>query len=293
MNGFVTKLYDVDSIAIPAEYLKTQIDTRHIEDEIKALSLRCAQETKAEQAAEGDLVRCRADQESYPDSRTILLFTGVQLPGAEEAAKVAVGKHPGDAFTVSLAGKTVRLTVEEVIHRVPVPVDDAAVAALGMEGITTVEAYRAYLTDKAEKEQKQEQGKQILRHFMDEMVNGSQYSYDESELAAYVTNYVTKMKEELLKQNPAAAEMGDERIAQSIVYQCKQQWCAEAICKAQGMMPTPEEIEQGADQMAEMFQLVGEPVPGREELLEISRSELCMTPMFEYLNQLIQQKVGG
>lgn len=289
MNGFVTKLYDVDSIAIPAEYLKTQIDTQHIEDEIKALSLRCARETKADQAVEGDLVRCKADQDSYPDSRTILLFTGVQLPGAEEAAKAAVGKHPGDAFTASLAGKTVKLTVEEVIRRVPVPVDDAAVASLGMEGITTVEAYRAYLTDKAEKEQQQEQGKQILRHFMDEMVNGSQYSYDEGELAAHVA----KMKEETLKQNPAAADMGEERITQSIVYQCKQQWCAEAICKAQGMMPTPEEIEQGADQMAEMFQLVGEPVPGREELLELSRSELCMTPMFEYLNQLIQQKVGG
>ena len=289
MNGIVTKLYDVDSIAIPAEYLKTQIDTQYIEDEIKALSLRCAQETKAEQVAEGDLVRCKADQDSYPDSRTILLFTGVQLPGAEEAAKAAVGKHPGDVFTANIAGKTVHLTVEEVIRRVPVSVDDAAVASLGMEGITTVEAYRAYLTDKAEKEQKQEQSKQILRHFMDEMVNGSQYSYDESELAAYVI----KMKEETLKQNPAAAEMGDERITQSIVYQCKQQWCAEAICKAQGMMPTPEEIEQGADQMAEMFQLVGEPVPGREELLEMSRSELCMTPMFEYLNQLIQQKVGG
>ncbi len=289
MNGFVTKLYDVDGIAIPAEYLKTQIDAQHIEDEIKALSLRCARETKVEQAAEGDLVRCRADKNSYPDNRIILLFTGVQLPGAEEAAKAAVGKHPGDVFTASLAGKTVQLTVEEVIRRVPVPVDDAAVAALGMEGVATVEAYRAYLTEKAEKEQKQEQGKQILRHFMDEMVNGSQYSYDENEMTAYVA----KMKEETLKQNPAAAEMGDERIAQSIVYQCKQQWCAEAICKAQGMAPTQEEIEQGADQMAEMFQLVGEPVPGREELLEMAKSELCMTPMFEYLNQLIQQKVGG
>ncbi len=289
MNGFVTKLYDVDSIAIPAEYLKTQIDAQHIEDEIKALSLRCARETKVEQAAEGDLVRCRADKNSYPDNRTILLFTGAQLPEAEEAAKAAVGKHPGDVFTASLAGKTVQLTVEEVIRRVPVPVDDAAVAALGMEGVATVEAYRAYLTEKVEKEQKQEQGKQILRHFMDEMVNGSQYSYDENEMTAYVA----KMKEETLKQNPAAAEMGDERIAQSIVYQCKQQWCAEAICKAQGMAPTQEEIEQGADQMAEMFQLVGEPVPGREELLEMAKSELCMTPMFEYLNQLIQQKVGG
>ncbi len=289
MNGFVTKLYDVDSMTVPAESLKTQIDTQHIEDEINALSLRCARETKAEQALEGDLVRCKADEASYPDNRTILLFTGAQLPGAEEAAKAAIGKHPGDVFTVSLAGKTVALTVAEVIRRVPVPVDDAAVVALGMEGITTVDAYRAYLTDKAEKEQKQEQNKQLLRQFMDAMVNGSQYSYDEGEMAAYVA----KMKEETLKQNPAAAEMGDERIAQSIEYQCKQQWIAEAICKAQGMAPTDEEIQQGADQMAEMFQLVGEPVPGRDELLEMARSELCMTPMFEYLNQLIQQKVGG
>ena len=287
MNGFVTKLYDVDSITIPAECLKTQIDTQAIEDEIKALSLRCARETKAVEAAEGDLVCCKADQASYPDNRTILLFTGLQLPGAEEAAKAAVGKHPGDVFTAKLAGKTVQLTVEEIIRRVPVPVNDATVASLGMEGITTVDAYRAYLTDKAEKEQKQEQNKLIMRHYMDEMVNGSQYSYDESEMAAYVE----KMKAEALERDPATAEMGDEKITESIVYQCKQQWLAEAICKEQGKMPAKEQIEQYADQMAEMFQMVGEAVPDREELLEMAKNELCIEPMFEYLNQLIQQKV--
>jgi FKBP-type peptidyl-prolyl cis-trans isomerase (trigger factor) len=287
MNGFVTKLYDVDSITIPAEYLKTQVDAQAIEDEIKALSLRCAQETKADQVAEGDLVRCKADQASYPDHRTILLFTGVQLPGAEEVSKAAVGKHPGDVFTASLAGKTAQLTVEEIIRRVPVPVNDATVASLGMEGVTTVEAYRAYLTEKAEKEQKQEQNKQIMRHYMDAMVNGSQYSYDESEMTAYVA----KMKAEALERDPATAEMGDERITESIVYQCKQQWLAEAICKEQGTTPAQEEIEQYADQMAEMFQMVGEAVPGHEELLEMAKNELCIEPMFEYLNQLIQKKV--
>ncbi len=287
MNGFVTKLYDIDSMTIPAENLKIQIDAQHIEDEIKALSLRCAKETKVEQATEGDLVCCKADAESYPDHRTILLFTSLPLPGAEEAAKAAVGKHLGDVFTASLAGKSVQLTVADVIRRVPVAVDDAAVASLSIDGVTTVDAYRTYLTDKAQKEQEQERNKQILRLFMDEMVSGSQYSYDEAEMAAYVE----KMKAQALEMDPAAAEMGDERITDSIVYQCKQQWLAEAICKEKGMAPSQEEIEQYADQMAEMFQMVGEAVPSRDELLEMAKSELCLTPMFEYLNQLIQQKV--
>ena len=44
MKGYVTKLCDIDSIGIPDEMLEVHIDKERIENQIAALSLRCANE---------------------------------------------------------------------------------------------------------------------------------------------------------------------------------------------------------------------------------------------------------
>ena len=82
-------------------------------------------------------------------------------------------------------------------------------------------------------------------------------------------------------------------MVESIVYQCKQMWVAEAFCRQQGIEVGQTEIEQMADQFAEMMQLMGEAVPERGELLKMARGELCLTPLFEHINSLIEQKFGG
>lgn len=285
MNGFVSRLCELDSVSVPAEMLEVKIDAQHIESEIEALSLRCAKESTVELAETGDLVRCRADKESYPDGRTILIFTGTELPAAKEAAAAALGKRAGDVFSAELAGKTVQLCVETVIRRTPVEVNDALIASLDIEGVDSVEAYRSYLNAKAEGEQKLERGKMIMRYLMDALINGSEYSYDEDEMQAYV--------EKTKAERPQPEGVTEEMVVESIVYQCKQMWVAEAFCRRQGIEVGQTEIEQMADQFAEMMQLMGEAVPERGELLEMARGELCLTPLFEHINSLIEQKFGG
>ena len=85
MKGFVTKLCDIDSIEIPKEMLEIRVDEQQLEEKLSALSLRYAKEEPTETAQAGDTVFCQADRESYPDGRTILLYTSVPLPGAEDA----------------------------------------------------------------------------------------------------------------------------------------------------------------------------------------------------------------
>ncbi len=285
MNGFVSRLCDLDGVSVPDEMLEVRIDAQHIESEIEALSLRCAKESTVELAETGDLVRCRADKESYPDGRTILIFTGTELPAAKEAAAAALGKRAGDVFSAELAGKTVQLCVEAVIRRTPVEVNDALIASLDIEGVDSVEAYRSYLNAKAEGEQKLERGKMIMRYLMDALINGSEYSYDEDEMQAYI--------EKTKAERPQPEGVTEEMVVESIVYQCKQMWVAEAFCRRQGIEVGQTEIEQMADQFAEMMQLMGETVPERGELLEMARGELCLTPLFEHINSLIEQKFGG
>ena len=119
MKGSVSKLCDVDRIAIPEELLEVKIDEACVEDGLKALSLRYAAETAADTVEAGDIVHCRADKAAYPDGRTVLLFTGTEIPGAEAAAANAIGKRVGDVFAAQLLEKNAELCVEKIVRRIP------------------------------------------------------------------------------------------------------------------------------------------------------------------------------
>ena len=59
------------------------MDEQCVEEEIQKLSLRFAKETMADLVERGDIVYCQADKESYPDGRTIIAYTGLDIPGTD------------------------------------------------------------------------------------------------------------------------------------------------------------------------------------------------------------------
>ena len=289
MKGYVTKLCDVDSIEIPAEMLAVHIDAERIEKETAALSLRYASEDDVELAARGDIVRCKADEISYPDNRAIIIFTGASLPAADAASKAAVGKKLGESFKTELAGKPATLTVEKITRRSPVEVTDALITSIGIEGVATVDGYRAYLTAKATEDANLENSKAIMRYLMDEMINGSEFEYDEAEMTAAIE----QAKAELAAMPMEGYAPTDEELAMSVSYQYKQGWVAEAFCKAKGIEPDEAAIKQQAEQIGQMMELMGETVPDEAELLDMARAEECLTPLFEHINDIITQRIGG
>lgn len=113
MKASVIRLCDMDKIAIPPELLKVELDEQKVTDAVARLSLRYAAEIEAETAEMGDIVHCRPDATGYPDGRDILLYTDMALPGAEKAAKAAIGKRVGEGFDAVVADKTVQLTVSK------------------------------------------------------------------------------------------------------------------------------------------------------------------------------------
>ncbi len=290
MKGFVTKLCDIDSIEIPEEMLDIRVDEGQVEAELSALSLRYAKEELAETAACGDTVFCRADKESYPDGRTILIYTAVPLPGAEDAAKQLLGKRAGDTVTVQLAGKTAALTVEKVLRRIPVEVSDELIAQLGLEGVATVADYRNYLRKKAMDDQKMEKSKAAIRYILDQMDAGSTFEYDQQELDAYVQK---NMEQYLKDMQEMGMEESPEEIKASILAQEKQNWMAEAFCKAHNIAVDLADAENQADQMMEMMQLTGEPVPEREELVEMGLQNAYFEGILHYMEGILEKKMGG
>lgn len=290
MKGIVTKLCDIDSIEIPQEMLEIRVDEQQVEKDIQALSLRYASEERAATAEMGDTVFCGADKDSYPDGRTILLYTEVPMPDAAGAAKQALGKQKGDTFTAHLAGKNVTLTVEKIVRRIPVEVNDALIAGLGMDGVSTVEDYRNYLRNKAMDDQKMEQSKAIIRYFLEQMEQGSSFEYDPQELDAYVQK---NMEQYLQDMQELGMEESPEEIKESVLMQEKQNWMAQAFCESHNIPVDTADAEAQADQMLEMMQLTGETAPDRDEMVEMILQGAYIDGVIQYINAIIEKKMGG
>lgn len=288
MNGSVSKLCDIDSIVIPEEMLNVSVDEARIEEEIKALSLRYAEERQVDKVQKGDIVYCEADKESFPDGRTIILYTDIDVPRAENASKASLGMNSGESFETELVGKKVQLTVNKIVRRTPAEVTDELVAGMGVEGVSTIDEYRAYITKRAEDDQKMENSKMLIGYYIDQMVNGSTYDYDETEMEDYVKSVLEAHQDEFI--DPMDSGLSEDDIKESVIAQKKQSWMTKAFCESQGITIDEEELNEQIAQTREMMELVGEAVPDSEELAEMVEDDMYFTNFLEYVNNIVENK---
>lgn len=285
MNGTVTKLYDIDSILIPEELLDLRVEDSEIEEKVNMLSLRYADENETDVVAEGDIVYCKADKSSYPDGRSIILFTNTQLPGAEDASKKAIGKNVNDSFEAVLSEKKVTLTVEKIIRRSPAEVNDNLVGRIGIDGVTTLDEYRSYLREQMLSDIRMERHKAIFYHFLCELEKNSEYSYDEKEVQEYIKN--------LIAQYPPVDDMSSEEVEANVFSQLKETWISEAFCKEHNIEIDMKEIEEAVDQMMGMQALLGDELPEKEELVEMYIQNARFGALYEYVDKISTEKLGG
>lgn len=290
MNATVCKLMDIDSIEIPEQMLKISIDEKDLDSAVGRLSVRYANESLVETAKKGDIVFCRADSESYPDGRTIILFTGALLPESEKAAADALGKKVSESFETTLAGKSVTLTVEKIIRKTPREVNDDLIASIGIEEVKTVADYRNYIKQKMLDDIESQREKEISMFIMDEFINGSEFSFDEAQM----DEYVKKSMEEYAEYAQEDEEpMSEEEFRKAVVFQQKQFWAAEEFCRSRAIKIDMSLVEEEVGQMIEMSQLMGEDVPDREQLLEETIQNEQINELFVYIDQIIKKKVGS
>ena len=290
MKGIVTKLCSLDDIRIPEEMLTVTVDPAEVEDALRRLSLRYAEQTKTQTVEQGDLVTCRADATSYPDGRNILLYTGLDSPGAAEAVQAVLGQPVGASFNVELAGKPVQLTIEQNVHLIPAVVTDALVASMGLENVQTVAAYRQHVQEKLRADQITEKSKMAVGWLVTQMMEGSTFAYDEAELDAYFSEHMTEIRAEYQSYGMEASE---DDIRRDMTEQIKQSWLAQAFCQSRGIEIDQASIEEETDQMLEMMSLMGEKVPDRETALEETLRNAYSMELFTGLEKLVKEKMGG
>mgnify|MGYP004609326677 CR=1 FL=1 len=286
MNGCVDKLFDIDSIKLPEEITKIEIDNRRIDDDVARLALRYADENEADSVSDGDIVFCKADDESFPDKRTIIIYTGVVLPDAETAAKAVIGKGKGETVKTEIAGKAVSLNIEKIVRRTPTKIDDELICKIGIDGVTTVDGYKSYLKDKMIEDAKMEQNKAAIRYIMDKMVQNSTYSYDEAEMEKHIKSCADDYAREC---EATGEEFNPDTLREAIIFQEKQSWMAEAFCKSRNIELDMNDIEQQANQMIEMYELLGEKAPSKEDALKMAKIDAALNGFFDYISNIISQ----
>ena len=289
MKGSVKKLCDIESIVIPEEMLEVRVNGDLIEEEVGNLAFRYANETEVGTVAKGDIVYCEADKGSFPDGRTIILYTGAALPGAESAEEAAAGRSVGDGFETVLADKAAVLKIVKIIRRTPAEINDALVASIGIDGVSSVDGYREYMREKNLADLRMEKGKELSRYIVERMEEGSSFEYSEKDFDDYC--------EKSLAQMPAEPgfemQIGPEELRSSLLSQLKLGWMSEALCEKKGIKIDDAAIEAEADQMAEMMGLMGENAPDRAELIEASRQNALITEFFMEIDKIIDNKLGG
>lgn len=290
MKASAIRLCDMDKIAIPPELLKVELDEQKVTDAVARLSLRYAAETEAETAEMGDIIHCKPDANAYPDGRDILLYTDVALPGAEQAAQAAIGKRAGDEFEAVIADKAVHLTVSKIIRRVPAEVNDALIASMGLDGVSTVAEYTAYTREKMLRDLRMERSKEITGIIVDTMDKESEFDCDPA-----VLDEIIASQEEMYAADYAAAgiEVTPEELRKSILGQTRQAWLAEAFCIERGIEIDRASAEQYADQMIEMMTLMGEEVPERSVMLEMALENEYFRGFYDYIDGLIARRMGA
>lgn len=286
MEGRVTYLYPMDGIVLPEELRRVCVDAEQAEDALRQLSMRYAQWTDAQRVQLGDAVSCRGE---YPDGRAVLLYPGAGIPGAEKAEVAVSGKVPGDCFTVELAGKAVTLTVEKILRPAPARVDDDLIVGLGIDGVATVEAYRSYILRKMRQDAQMEQSKMAVGFVLEQLEQNSTFVYDPAELDRYMDDHRDQLTEEYRQ---AGLEPTEEELREGILGQQRLVLLARAVCRERNIEIDRAAAEEEAEQMAQMMEMMGEPVD-KEALLRDTWDNACISELFGCVEAYIAERMEG
>jgi len=180
MASTVTKIYDYTSMAIPPELRSWRVTEAEVEESLALLAKDHAALQNVEQAQDGDSLRC-----VLPDGRTVLLYPGRGLPGAEDAEKAAIGKRAGEAFPTRVGQTDVTLEVKEILRLVDHPVDDALVHLENIPGVDSLAAYRDWYIRENNPKKREKAAATLAREFFEKMREESEFSIDEDEKAEW------------------------------------------------------------------------------------------------------------
>lgn len=263
MKTHVTHLWDVKLIPMPEDVPEWRVSDAETDALISALAAQHAAQLDVPAACVGDTVFCAAGQNLA--DRTVMIYPGRNMPGAEAAEEALVGAKVGETVKTELCGSPATLTVQRVVRLQPATIDDALITGEGIDGVATVDAYRRYIREKTEQENRSFSARSLSAAFRQQLIERSEYAVDEEEREAWLETSARELFDMYLQEgiDPHIPEDGtefltDEQAIEQFKEKLRPQYLARAMnrafCLSHGITMGPKEAEiySGSDLSPDM-----------------------------------------
>lgn len=258
MKSTVTKLFDRSLVVVPDELRKWHIDDSEVEEQLVTLARTHGTEIKADEVQKGDSVRLSCNDGKLKE-RVILIFPGLNLPGAAEAESAVLGCRAGDQVTAAINGNSLNMTVKEILRKIPAEIDDELAKKENLDGVNTLDDYRRAYRKKKE-EQNRSQAKKMLSNFiLDEITERSEYALDREEIEAWKEENARAEYNALIQdgEGPKITEDGKvlteeeaiNQIKEEVEHYFKRELICDALCADMGISLEWKDLKPEFEQM--------------------------------------------
>lgn len=175
MRSYALSILEPDKVNLSAWIAPVFPDPEQVEAELRRVVLPYVRWEPAEEAQAGDLAVCRTESElpRFQKNRLKLLIGSGMFHSELEQA--VIGMTPGNCRAVALPEGEVLITLLELSRQKTPEPDDEMIHRLGLDGIDTVEAYRAYLFGKLRRDKAAELLPEPLSRLIREVIGGSEF----------------------------------------------------------------------------------------------------------------------
>ena len=206
MKTGINSLVDYREVPFEHKVVLHYPDAEYMRKKMNALTRSRKETRQVEDILPGDVVMLTLASEMPRFNKPMVPVTvGGGLYDAELEGQL-IGMKKGQTAQLTVQGQPVTVTVKDVRRTVfPEPTDEDVKAfaadTYGMEGIETVEAYRAKLEEEFVSDQRNSAIYGTMQDIMDYVLTHSDWNFDEGELNDFYEESLSNLKEQVRSEN--------------------------------------------------------------------------------------------
>ena len=199
MKSTLMTYYDYRSEPVPESLTYWRVSDEEIQERLMAIARANAQEVSVALVETGDAVSCVCiGDSSIPGREHVLLYPGLDIPGAGIAERAVIGKRVGEAFDTVVGVNPLVLQVEEIRRRYPAQINDDLVQGEYIDGVKTVADFACWYREQNEPERKRIAQMNIASFWMQEVEKKSQLLIDPEERLTWAMRHAKQRFDSLV-----------------------------------------------------------------------------------------------
>lgn len=194
MKSRVLRLKDYREVDVKSLLKPFVLDGEALEAELRRLTNPYIRWENGTTVSPGDQVVCRLASDCPRFQKEKVRFVAGSSMFLKDLEDMSIGMEVGGTRETILPEGKVSLTVTGVMNRVVPEPRDEMVEKLGLEGVHTVAAYRAYLLEQQKAAAFQEDSYDALNYLVREVISGSEFVLDREEWAEAINRELDRCR---------------------------------------------------------------------------------------------------